>query len=260
MFSKNKSPNTKRRWTSFFKVTFWFPKWRSRFQPWKGHLWILMGRNEVTLKDPAWLRMFLFWAVKTQRRSHCVLLRKMPSTTPSIGADALRIWGLIDSKVRPGWKVWNGKQHLTPFEQWKSGYPGCSFRYAGRAHFSLTTPHRHGVFFCFFLIQGAFLWDGFGWGGMGCWRPLALPSYLWCYVTHGVGWDGMLTSTCTSVISMMLRHAWGGVGWDVDVHLHFRPIYDATSRMGWGGMGCWCLAFPQRLNEELCWMIFLIFW
>ena len=24
---------------SFFKVTFWFPKWRSRFQPWKGHPW-----------------------------------------------------------------------------------------------------------------------------------------------------------------------------------------------------------------------------
>ena len=23
--------------TSFFKVTLWFPKWRSRFTPWKGH-------------------------------------------------------------------------------------------------------------------------------------------------------------------------------------------------------------------------------
>ena len=26
-------------YSSFFKVTFWFPKWRSRFQPRKGHLW-----------------------------------------------------------------------------------------------------------------------------------------------------------------------------------------------------------------------------
>ena len=25
--------------TSFFKVTFWFPKWRS-LKPWKGHLWV----------------------------------------------------------------------------------------------------------------------------------------------------------------------------------------------------------------------------
>ena len=23
--------------TSFFQVTFWSPKWRSRFHPWKGH-------------------------------------------------------------------------------------------------------------------------------------------------------------------------------------------------------------------------------
>ena len=45
--------------------------------------------------------------------------------------------------------------------------PGCSFRMPGRARFAVPTSHRHGVFFRFFLIQGAFLWDGLGWGGVG---------------------------------------------------------------------------------------------
>ena len=31
---------------SFFIVTFWFPKWRSRFQPWKGHYGSKRGHFE----------------------------------------------------------------------------------------------------------------------------------------------------------------------------------------------------------------------
>ena len=37
--------------TSFFKVTFWFPTWRSRFQPWKGHK---NGSKQVTLTPWIW--------------------------------------------------------------------------------------------------------------------------------------------------------------------------------------------------------------
>ncbi len=44
----------------------------------------------------------------------------------------------------------------------KGPLPGCSFQMPGRARFSVTISHRHGVFLCFFLIQGAFLWDGLG--------------------------------------------------------------------------------------------------
>ena len=34
-------------WSSFFKVTIWFPKWRS-LKPWKGHFWV---QTWVTLKN-----------------------------------------------------------------------------------------------------------------------------------------------------------------------------------------------------------------
>ena len=76
-----------------------------------------------------------------------------------------------------------------------------------RAFFSVTTSHRHGVFLCFFLIQGAFLWDGLG-------RDVDVHLHLrHIYdTTSRMGWGGMLTSTCTYVLSMILRHGWVGVG------------------------------------------------
>ena len=59
----------------------------------------------------------------------------------------------------------------------------------GRARFSVTISHRHGVFLCFFLIQGAFLWDGLG-------RDVDVHLHLrHIYdiydTTSRMGWDGL---------------------------------------------------------------------
>lgn len=73
---------------------------------------------------------------------------------------------------------------------------------------------------------------GCEWGGVGCYRSLALANqgrHTWtCTHTHGtrggVGWVGMSTfiGTCkprvAQIVHTELPVGWGGVGWDVKAH------------------------------------------
>ena len=103
-------------------------------------------------------------------------------------------------------------------------------------------------FSSFFSSRARF--SGLWWGGVGCWRSLALASCSWCHVTDGLGlgWGGddNVPCTCTHVrcyaigcfflhlhTYLMLRHRMFLVGWGGDDDVPCTCTHVCCYAIGW---------------------------
>ena len=108
--------------TSFFKVTVWFPKWRS-LKPWKGHLWVQTRSLEEPRAWNLYINIYHVFYIYYKRTVWLYLgvlhlgsgCPKMPRRMQVVFCSAMQ----VGRKIYPPntWHAVSLKNHLTNIEK-----------------------------------------------------------------------------------------------------------------------------------------------